>query len=147
MTTGPQFAPCLMFVGEQCGRAEEAMKLYTPPFKNSRVVEITRFGAGEARDAEGTVKHATFSLNGREFMAQDSAGPHQFGFTPATSIFVTCESEAEVDAAFEALSSGGRILMPLGAYPFSETFGWLNDRFGVSWQLNLARRAGQAGGS
>ncbi len=63
---------------------------------------------------------------------------HGFGFTPAMSLFVECESEAELDAAFGRLSEGGNVLMPVGNYGFSSRFGWLTDRFGVSWQLNLA---------
>jgi len=63
---------------------------------------------------------------------------HGFGFTPAMSLFVECESETELDAAFNRLSEGGNVLMPVGNYGFSSRFGWLTDRFGVSWQLNLA---------
>ena len=63
---------------------------------------------------------------------------HGFTFTPAMSLFVECESEAELDAAFDRLSDGGKVLMPVGNYGFSSRFGWLSDRFGVSWQLNLA---------
>jgi predicted 3-demethylubiquinone-9 3-methyltransferase (glyoxalase superfamily) len=53
------------------------------------------------------------------------------------SLFVECEDEAEMDAAFTRLSEGGAVLMPPGNYGFSTRFAWLNDRFGVSWQLNL----------
>jgi predicted 3-demethylubiquinone-9 3-methyltransferase (glyoxalase superfamily) len=54
------------------------------------------------------------------------------------SLFVDCDSEQQLDEAFAELSDGGTILMPLQAYPFSAKFAWLQDRFGVSWQLNLA---------
>ena len=54
------------------------------------------------------------------------------------SLFVECETEAELDNAFEALAAGGAVLMPINNYGFSRKFGWVNDRFGVSWQLNLA---------
>lgn len=63
---------------------------------------------------------------------------HQFTFTPSISLFVECENESELDEAFNKLSAGGMVLMPLNNYGFSKKFGWLNDRFRVSWQLNLA---------
>ena len=124
----------LMFAG----RAEEAMNFYISLFKNSKVLSITRYGPGEA-GAEGSVMHATFTLNGQEFMCIDSNIEHGFTFTPAMSIYVKCESEAEIDRLFDALSNAGQVLMPLDRYPFSEKFAWLADRFGVSWQLSLAK--------
>jgi len=122
----------LMFTG----RAEEAMTLYTSLFKRSEILSITRYGANEA-GAEGTVQHATFALNGQEFMCIDSNAQHAFTFTPSMSLYVRCDTEEEIDAVFAALSQDGQILMPLDRYPFSGRFGWVSDRFGVSWQLNL----------
>jgi len=124
----------LMFAGQ----AEEAMNFYLSLFENSKVLSITRYGPGEA-GAEGSVMHATFTLNGQEFMCIDSNIEHGFTFTPAMSIYVKCESEAEIDRLFDALSNTGQVLMPLDRYPFSEKFAWLADRFGVSWQLSLAK--------
>lgn len=130
----------LLFVGEQCGKAEEAITLYTSLFKNSRLLHIERYSEGEdTEEAAGTVKLARFSLNGQEFMALDSGRQHPFTFTPAMSIFVQCETESEVDTLFRGLSEGGTVLMPLGTYPFSEKFGWVADKYGVSWQVNLER--------
>jgi predicted 3-demethylubiquinone-9 3-methyltransferase (glyoxalase superfamily) len=126
----------LMFVGKQHGKAEEAMNFYTSLFKNSRIINIVRYGAGE-QEPEGTVKHAVFSLNGQEYMAMESSRDHAFTFTPAMSIFVKCETEEEIDELFEKLSKGGSVLMELNQYPFSKKFGWVQDKFGVSWQLNL----------
>jgi predicted 3-demethylubiquinone-9 3-methyltransferase (glyoxalase superfamily) len=122
------------------GRAEEAMNFYRSLFENSRILDIIRYGPGEA-GKEGTVMHATFSLNGQEFMCIDSSIQHAFTFTPSMSLFVNCDSEAEIDRLFEKLSLGGQVLMPLERYPFSEKFAWLNDQFGVSWQLNLAKNS------
>jgi predicted 3-demethylubiquinone-9 3-methyltransferase (glyoxalase superfamily) len=85
--------------------------------------------------AEGTVKLARFTLAGRELLCIDSPVKHGFTFTPAISLFVECE--AELEAAFSRLSEGGDVLMPVGHYGFSTKFGWLTDRFGVSWQPNL----------
>jgi len=93
---------------------------------------------GREQGAEGTVKQATFTLAGRDFMCIDSPAKHPFTFTPSMSLFVDCESEAELEAAFGRLSAGGSVLMPVGNYGFSTRFGWINDRFGVSWQLNFA---------
>lgn len=132
-----RFTPFLLFVGEQCGRAEAAIALYTSAFKDSRVDHIERWGPEDEPEVDGTVKHASFSLDGQEFMAQDSALGHQFTFTPALSIFVRCDSEPEIDELFARLSDGGQVLMELAQYPFSEKFAWLNDPFGVSWQLSL----------
>ena len=118
------------------GKAEEAMNLYTSLFKPAEILSITRYGPNEA-GAEGSVQHATFTLNGQEFMCIDSSAQHAFTFTPSISLYVRCDTEDEIDAAFEKLSQDGQILMPLGQYPFSKKFGWLSDRFGVSWQLSL----------
>lgn len=119
------------------GKAEEAMNYYTSLFNDSEVVNISRYGA-EMGELEGKVIHATFTLNGQQFMCIDSHVKHNFTFTPAISLFVTCESEEELDRAYEKLSQDGEVLMPLGEYPFSKKFGWVNDQFGVSWQLSLA---------
>ena len=127
----------LMFVGDQHGKAEQAVGFYTSLFKESRIVSIERYRAGE-RGPEGTVKLAVFTLNGKEFMAIDSAGPHRFTFTPAISLFVECESLDEIERVYRSLSDGGMALMELGDHGFSKRFGWIQDKFGVSWQLNLA---------
>ncbi len=70
-------------------------------------------------------------------MCIDSPAAHDFTFTPAISLFVQCENEAEIGRLYAALADQGTELMPLGSYGFSAKFGWVNDRFGVSWQLNL----------
>lgn len=73
-------------------------------------------------------------------MCIDSHIKHEFTFTPAMSLYVTCDTEEEIDKVFEKLSEGGKILMPLGSYPFSERFGWVNDKYGVSWQLTFEKK-------
>ncbi|MGG7622037.1 VOC family protein [Bacillus coreaensis] len=125
--------PFLMF---QDGKAEEAMNYYISIIEESEITSIVRYGANESGD-EGTVMQATFSLKGQEFMCIDSNLKHQFTFTPSFSIFVTCDTEEEINNVYHKLIEGGQALMPIGDYGFSQRFGWLNDRFGVSWQLNL----------
>jgi predicted 3-demethylubiquinone-9 3-methyltransferase (glyoxalase superfamily) len=127
----PVITPFLMFSGQ----AEQAMKAYVELFEQSKIIEIDRYGAGEP-GAEGTVKMATFSLNGQRIRCIDSPVKHDFTFTPATSLYVTSADEDQISRYFAALSQEGQILMPLDTYPFSKKFGWVQDRFGVSWQLN-----------
>jgi predicted 3-demethylubiquinone-9 3-methyltransferase (glyoxalase superfamily) len=128
-----QITPFLMFEG----RAQEALDFYTAIFQESEIVSITYYGANET-GAEGAVQHAVFSLQGQMFMCIDSPVKHDFTFTPAISLYVNCDSDKELDGYFEKLSEGGQVFMPLAEYPFSEKFVWLADKFGVSWQLNLA---------
>lgn len=128
-----EITPFLMF---QDGKAEEAMNFYTSLIEDSRITNIVRYGANEGGE-EGTVMQAVFSLKGQEFMCIDSNIKHQFSFTPSFSIYVTCDTEAEIDQLYQKLIEGGAALMSIGDYGFSKKFGWLNDRFGVSWQLNL----------
>jgi predicted 3-demethylubiquinone-9 3-methyltransferase (glyoxalase superfamily) len=129
----PAVSTLLMFDG----LAEEAMRLYVSLFGGSAIASIERYGAGD-EGKEGSVKRAAFTLGGTVFMCIDSPVTHDFTFTPSISIFVDCETEPEVDRAFEALSADGAVFMPLENYGFSRKFGWVRDRFGVSWQLNLA---------
>jgi predicted 3-demethylubiquinone-9 3-methyltransferase (glyoxalase superfamily) len=127
-----QIAPFLMFTGD----AEPAMTFYTSLFDDGRILELTRFGAG-APGVEGTVQRARFALAGQEFLCTDSPPVHDFTFTPSFSIWVETESQEELERLFAALADGGTQLMPLDHYGFSTRFGWLNDRYGVSWQLNF----------
>ena len=118
------------------GQAEQAMAIYTSLFKDSEVKKVERYGPGEP-GAEGSVRLAEFTLAGQRLLCMDSPVKHGFTFSPSVSLFVECEDEAELDRVFATLSDGGAVLMPPGNYGFSAKFTWLNDRFGVSWQLNL----------
>ncbi len=120
------------------GKAEEAMDFYISLFENSKILSITRYRSDEA-GTERTVVHATLSLGGQEFMCIDSNIKHEFTFTPSMSLYVKCETDEEIDRLFTKLSQGRQVLMPLDRYPFSEKFAWVSDKYGVSWQLNLAR--------
>jgi predicted 3-demethylubiquinone-9 3-methyltransferase (glyoxalase superfamily) len=125
-------APFLMF---QDGRAEEAMRSYVGLFPRSEVLEVQRHGPG-GPGAEGSVALARFVLDGLLVLCSDSAVQHAFSFTPSVSLFVTCDAEAEVDRIAGALAEGGKTLMPVGDYGFSRRFAWVDDRFGVSWQVS-----------
>ena len=104
------------------GNAEEAMNFYVSIFKNSKVGNVSRYGdAGPG--PKGTVMSATFELDGQEFMALNG-GP-TYKFTPAISFFVNCETQQEVDELWEKLSAGGK----------KDRCGWLQDKFGLSWQI------------
>jgi len=102
--------------------AEEAANFYISIFKNSKILNIARYGeAGPG--PRGTVMTVTFQLEGQEFMALNG-GPH-YTFSPAISFFVNSETQAEVDELWEKLAAGGREVQ----------CAWLKDKFGVSWQI------------
>jgi predicted 3-demethylubiquinone-9 3-methyltransferase (glyoxalase superfamily) len=119
------------------GAAEVAMNFYVSLFNDARIVSLERYGSGEV-GPEGTVKLASFTLCGRAFFCSDSPVKHDFTFTPSMSLYVDLDSEAEIEKVFEQLAEHGKVYMPLDQYWFSKKFGWVSDRFGVSWQLNLA---------
>jgi predicted 3-demethylubiquinone-9 3-methyltransferase (glyoxalase superfamily) len=122
-----KITPTLMFVGDVCGRAEEAITSYASVFDDATVGDILRYGSGDAPDIEGTIKHAAFTLEGQEFAAMDSAREHHFTFNEAISFLVHCETQADIDRYWDKLSKGGD--------PKAQQCGWLKDRFGVSWQV------------
>jgi len=124
--------PFLMFTGQ----AEQAMNFYTSLLPNSRIVDIKRYTGGGA-GATGTVMKATFVVGEQTVICTDSPIKHNFTFTPSFSLFVSCGSEEQIQKLSEGLGAGGKVLMPLGHYGFSRKFAWVNDRYGVSWQLNL----------
>jgi predicted 3-demethylubiquinone-9 3-methyltransferase (glyoxalase superfamily) len=114
-----KISTCLWFDG----KAEEAMKFYLSVFKNGKVVNVMHYGeAGPG--PKGSVLAVTFELEGQEFIGLNG-GPH-FQFTPAISMFVKCQTQAEVDDYWEKLLAGG-------GKP--QQCGWLTDKYGVSWQI------------
>ena len=114
----PDITPCLWFDG----KAEEAANLYVSLFKNSKITGVSRYGdAGPG--PKGSAMTVNFQIEGQEFIALNG-GPH-YKFTPAISLFVNCETQEEVDALWDKLSSGGR----------KDRCGWLQDKYGLSWQI------------
>lgn len=126
LTGGPkEISPFLLFVGAQNGKAEEAMKFYGSLFPSSRVEHVERYGPGQPGQ-EGTVMHARFTLAGQQFMAMDSNLEHHFTFTPAQSLYVSCDTQKEIDALWDKLTAGGGKEVECG---------WVTDKYGVSWQI------------
>jgi predicted 3-demethylubiquinone-9 3-methyltransferase (glyoxalase superfamily) len=129
-----KIVPCLWFDHQ----AEEAANFYTAIFKNGKIGKMTRYDEASAKvsgQAAGSVLTVEFEITGYT-MTGLNGGPI-FKFTPAVSFFVTCETEEEMDELWKKLSDGGTILMELNKYPWAEKYGWLNDKYGVSWQLML----------
>lgn len=120
-----KITPVLMFVGPVAGRAEEAARFYTTVFKDSNVGDIMRYGKGQEPDKEDSVAYASFTLNGQEFGAMDSARVHDFNFNEAVSLMVYCNDQKAIDYYWSKLS----------ADPKAEQCGWCKDLFGVSWQV------------
>ena len=117
--------PTLMFAGDVCGKAEEAVNHYASVFPKSKIDHVDRYGEGEEPDRPGTIRHIGFELDGQQFAAMDSARVDDVGFNEAISFMVGCDTQEEIDYYWDGLS----------AVPEAEQCGWLKDRFGVSWQV------------
>lgn len=120
-----KITPTLMFLGNVCGKAKEAINFYASVFHNAWVDDVLHYGKGEEPDREGTVKYASFTLEGQEFAAMDSAHEHSFAFNEAVSFMVNCDTQSEIDYYWNKLS----------AVPEAEQCGWLKDKYGMSWQI------------
>lgn len=121
----PEIIPSLLFVGDKCGNAEEAIHFYLSVFKESKMGAIMRYGKGQEPDKEGTVMFADFKLCDLWFAAMDSAHEHHFAFNESISFIVRCDTQKEIDYYWGKLS----------AHQQSEQCGWLKDKFGLSWQI------------
>lgn len=119
-----KITPLLMFTKDKAGMAKEAIADYVSIFPNSKIDMEVNYEAGEG-DKPEYIKHARFSLDGNNFMAMDSSGPHEFIFNEAISFIVKCDTQEEIDHYWEKLS----------AVPESEQCGWCKDKYGVSWQI------------
>src|SRR3989344_3000081 len=117
--------PVLMFTQAACGKAEAAMNFYASVFPNSTSQVLSRYGAGDEPDKDGTVRYGQFTLDGLEFGAMDSAQKHEFILNEAVSLVIHCKDQAEIDYFWDKLS----------AVPEAEQCGWIKDKFGVSWQI------------
>lgn len=121
----PALVPSLLFVGDKCGKAEEATNFYLSIFKNAKQGLIAYYPKGMEPDKEGTIMFSEFSLENQWFAVMESAHEHNFSFNEAISFMVYCDTQEEIDYYWERLS----------AVPEAEQCGWLKDKFGVSWQI------------
>src|SRR4051794_3151163 len=110
-------------------QAREAAEFYVSLFAGSKITNVTTLSGTPSGDCD----LVSFELAGLPFMAI-SAGP-LFKFNPSVSFHIKCSTKEEVDAIWQQLSPGGKVLMPVDTYPFSERYGWLEDKYGVSWQV------------
>ena len=117
--------------------APAALDFYQATIPGAVVGNTSTYGDGEPLPA-GTLKLATLTIAGQQIAIHNSPRVHKFDFTPAVSFFLECESEEEVTTLAGKLSEGGKALMPAGQYGFSSQFAWVEDRYGVNWQLNCA---------
>ena len=134
----------LTFVGDQCGKAEEAIIFYTSIFPNSKIKSIKKYSKGEAGGTPELIKYGEFNLNGTDYLVSESNYNHAWSFTPAVSLLISDNSDNVIQSLFEKLSSnGGQVMVPLdsyegdGDYGFGKKFGWCQDKYGISWQFIL----------
>ncbi|MEC5197807.1 putative 3-demethylubiquinone-9 3-methyltransferase (glyoxalase superfamily) [Arthrobacter sp. PL16] len=128
-----QATPFLTFQPATGSSAAEAMIMYVELFDDGQILFEQRRGLGDFGD-EGTIFLAEFIVAGQKFRCSDSALTHEWNFSPAISLWIDCPSIDEQQRLFTALAVEGREHMPLGDYGFGP-FGWVQDRFGVNWQL------------
>ncbi|WP_099221698.1 VOC family protein [Listeria costaricensis] len=125
--------PFLMF---QNATAEPAAEFYISLFDDAEILQLARYGANQP-GPEGTIMIGAIRIKNLEIAISDSFVKHAFDFTPSSSIFINCDDTTEFDRYFEGLSKKGEVLMEPANYGFSEKFAWVNDQFGVSWQISL----------
>jgi predicted 3-demethylubiquinone-9 3-methyltransferase (glyoxalase superfamily) len=129
MTT---ITPFLMFTGQ----AKKALSLYERCFSDFSIVQCDEYPEGEER-MRGKIHYAVISIHGQQLAVIDSPVEHAFGFTPSLSLMVEFTDPAAIRQAYNKLTDGGEILMPLDRYDFAAQYAWINDPFGVSWQLKV----------
>jgi predicted 3-demethylubiquinone-9 3-methyltransferase (glyoxalase superfamily) len=124
--------PFLTFQPAKGHSAEAAMSFYLDLFDDGEVLTLHKHPAGSP--GAGTVMLAEFTVAGLHIRCSDSYIEHEWDFTPATSLWLSCSSDDEQQRLLDAFSAGGRVHMPLDDYGFGR-FAWVDDQFGVSWQL------------
>lgn len=119
-----KIVPCFLFVGNSFGKAEKALNYYTSVIENSKIQGVLKY-ENTKTEIDGTVMHSQFLLNDAVFMAMDGPGEHHYTFSPATSFVIECDTQKEIDYYWEKLGDGGKY----------NQCGWLDDQFGISWQI------------
>ena len=133
----------LTLVGDQCGKAEEAINFYTSIFPNSEIKSIKKYLENEGGGTPELIKYGEFTLNGKEYMISESKYNHAWSFSPGVSQFISSDSESTLKSIFKHLSeNGGKVMIPLDNYEsdnygFGKLFRWCEDKYGISWQFNL----------
>jgi predicted 3-demethylubiquinone-9 3-methyltransferase (glyoxalase superfamily) len=135
------------------GNAEEAMNFYISVFEDAEVGQVIRARAQDPGWTEGTLQYAIFKIAGQRVLCINTPPPgnkehniapwHEFKFNPAITIYVERDSKEDFDKLYEVLSEGGEIYLPAESYGFSPRFAWVNDRYGVSWRINLPANSGR----
>jgi predicted 3-demethylubiquinone-9 3-methyltransferase (glyoxalase superfamily) len=130
------------------GNAEEAMNFYISVFENAEVVHVIRARSEDAGWTEGTLQYGIFKIASQQVVCMNAPPPGsrgndiapwpEFEFNPAMTIYVERDSEEGFDKLYEALSEGGDKYLPAQSYGFSPKFAWVNDRYGISWRINLS---------
>jgi predicted 3-demethylubiquinone-9 3-methyltransferase (glyoxalase superfamily) len=129
-----KITPCLWFNNN----TEEAVNFYTSIFKNSKIGKVLRYDEASAKASgqpAGSVLTIEFNIDGNNFLGLN--GGSAFKFNPSVSFFVTTKIENEVDELWKKFLNGGKVLMELQKYDWSKKYGWIQDKFGLSWQLML----------
>lgn len=128
----PKITTFLMFNGN----AEEAMNLYVNTFEDAEILALVRYSESD-NEPTGAVQHAIFRLKDQVFMAIDNMNGVDIEMNPAMSLYVTVDNPIEMERLFNKLKSGGAILMPKTEMPPFREFAWIQDKFGVNFQLAL----------
>lgn len=134
----------LTFVGDQCGKAKDALDFYASIFPNSEIKKIIPYDEGEGGGTPELIKFGVFTLNGTEYMVSESNYDHAWSFSPAVSIYIESDTESELQGYFDRLSgNGGMVMVPFdsyetGDYGFGKKYGWCQDVYGINWQFLLS---------
>ncbi|MFD0683204.1 VOC family protein [Actinomadura fibrosa] len=133
------------------GNAEEAMNFYTSLFEDAEVLQVIRARAEDPGWTEGTLQYGIFRIAGQQVVCSNTPPPDsplreiapwdEFTFNPAMTMYVQRDSVEDFDALYEALAEGGRVYLPAKEYGFSPRFAWLDDRYGISWRIDLSSEA------
>ena len=128
-----QVTPFLMFTGQ----ASQALELYRSCFSDFNIIQLEKYPEDDV-EMKGKIHYGLIEIHGQQLAVIDSPAVHAFDFTPSLSLMVEFEDRKTIESAYQKLVKRGEILMPLDRYDFARQYAWINDPYGVSWQLKLA---------